>query len=286
MDRTNKHLHLLDKIKNLNVSLIENMSSDVMAMVTDCFDESLVKNVVYVGKTNMEQRKIIKKIKDDYKHWKEETDFMWRNSMYETYPKHIEDLQLDIECGIFITPKNDNKESDDPISNNHITKQIEAKIAEQDAEIKELQEKKLGEITQKEFNEIFYSEKNNEAKGKEDIHTTTNSDNKLKSRIKELEEEIADLEKRVGIDAPKAALLVRIVLSNYGGLPPNRENAWPIITNLWGVKESNAKKRLRESVKEETVEVLASIFKDVSPKIERFIREEGGKIIVQQKNKC
>lgn len=103
MDRTNKHLHLLDKIKNLNVSLIENMSSDVMAMVTDCFDESLVRNVVYVGKTNMEQRKIIKKIKDDYKHWKEETDFMWRNSMSETYPKHIEDLQLDIECGMLVT---------------------------------------------------------------------------------------------------------------------------------------------------------------------------------------
>lgn len=277
------HLKLLDRIKLLNFSRIMAMSPDVMAMLTDGFDESLVRNVVYIGPTNMAQCDIIKKIKDDYKHWKEETDFMWRNSMYETYPKYIEDLQLDIECGIFITPKNDNKESDDPISNNHITKQIEAKIAEQDAEIKELQEKKLGEITQEEFNEIFYSEKNNEAKGKEDIHTTTNSDNKLKSRIKELEEEIADLEKRVGIDAPKAALLVRIVLSNYGGLPTNRENAWPIITNLWGVKDSHAKKRLRESVKKETVEALASLFKEVSPKIERFIRKEGERIIADQR---
>lgn len=231
----------------------------------------------------MEQCKIIKKIKDDYKHWKEETDFMWRNSMYETYPKHIEDLQLDIECGIFITPKNDNKESDDPISNNHITKQIEAKIAEQDAEIKELQEKSLEGITQEDFDAIFYPEKIKGAKGKENTHTDTTCDNKLESRIKELEEEIADLEKRVGIDAPKAALLVRIVLSNYGGLPPNRENAWPIITNLWGVKDSHAKKRLRESVKKETVEALASLFKEVSPKIERFIRKEGERIIADQR---
>lgn len=59
------HLHLLDRIKNLSVSIIENMSSDAMAMITDGFDESLVRNVLYVGKTNREQRKIIRCIKDN-----------------------------------------------------------------------------------------------------------------------------------------------------------------------------------------------------------------------------
>lgn len=121
---------------------------------------------------------------------------------------------------------------------------------------------------------------------KEKLSKVNTTINQLRNQIMELEDEIADLEKREGIDAPKAALLVRIVLSNYGGLPNNRENAWPIMANLWGCSEINAKKRLREKVKENTVETLASLFESVSPKIKKLILDEGKKIIAQQDNKC
>ncbi len=121
---------------------------------------------------------------------------------------------------------------------------------------------------------------------KEKLSKVNTTINQLRNQIMELEDEIADLEKREGIDAPKAALLVRIVLSNYGGLPNNRENAWPIMANLWGCSEINAKKRLREKVKENTVETLASLFESVSPKIKKLILDEGEKIIAQQDNKC
>lgn len=80
------------------------MSSDAMAMITDGFDESLVRNVLYVGKTNREQRKIIKCIKDNYKSCKKATDMFWGTLAYpETYPDFILELQMDIECGMVVT---------------------------------------------------------------------------------------------------------------------------------------------------------------------------------------
>ena len=103
---SNKHLHLLDRIKNLNVSLIENMSPDVMAMMTDRFDESLVRNVLYVGKTNSEQRKIIRCVKNNYKSWRGSTDALriWgKLPSLEVYPNFLLEMQMDIECGMVVT---------------------------------------------------------------------------------------------------------------------------------------------------------------------------------------
>lgn len=108
----NNHLHLLDRIKNLNVSLIKNMSPDVMVMMTDRFNESLVRNVLYVGKTNGEQREIINYIKDKYKHWKKGTDMLWGMlANPETYPDFILELQMDIECGMVVTVEGSVSES-------------------------------------------------------------------------------------------------------------------------------------------------------------------------------
>lgn len=101
---SNNHLYLLDRIKNLNVSLIKDMSSDVMLMMTDGYDESLVRNVLCVGKTNDEQRKIVKYIKEKYKCWKKDTEMLWGTPANpEKYPKFILAMQMDIECGLVIT---------------------------------------------------------------------------------------------------------------------------------------------------------------------------------------
>ena len=119
--------------------------------------------------------------------------------------------------------------------------------------------------------------------GKEEIEAQRKEVEELREEVELLNKEIADMEKRVGIDAPKAALLVRIACSKVGGLPPNRENAWPLISNLWGSSETNARKRLKEAVKMSTVEALAKQFDGVSPKIAKIIEEEGEKIIENQK---
>ena len=124
-----------------------------------------------------------------------------------------------------------------------------------------------------------------ESPANEDANNNLKEDiDKLKQEKEGLEGEIEDLEKRKGIDSCKAALLVRIALSKVGGLPPNRENAWPLITNIWGSSMSLSQRRLKESVKEDTIESLAILFDSVSPKIANIIREEGERILNTQKN--
>ena len=124
-----------------------------------------------------------------------------------------------------------------------------------------------------------------ESPANEDANNNLKEDiDKLKQENEGLEREIEDLEKRKGIGTRKAALLVRIALSNVGGLPPNRENAWPLITNIWGSSMSLSQRRLKESVKEYTIESLAILFDSVSPKIANIIREEGERILNTQKN--
>lgn len=124
-----------------------------------------------------------------------------------------------------------------------------------------------------------------ESPANEDTNNNLKEDiDKLKQENEGLEREIEDLEKRKGIDSCKAALLVRIALSKVGGLPTNRENAWPLITNIWGSSMSLSQRRLKESVKEDTIESLAILFDSVSPKIANIIREEGERILNTQKN--
>lgn len=177
MDKTKKHLNLLYRIKNLNVSLIENMSSDVMANLTDYFEESLVRNVVCVGTTNTQQRIIIKKIKGDYKHWKEKTDILWKNALFETYPRYMENLQLDIECGNVVTERGVFRED-----RAKLTISLISPTAKPVGTINETIEKIPQEIPQSE-NKI------EKKKAERETHTDTTCDNKLESRIKELVEE-------------------------------------------------------------------------------------------------
>ena len=103
---------LLERIKNLDVQTIENISPEVMARLTNNFDEQLVKNMLYTSTTNSGQRKIIRKIKNSYKLWKKDTDMLWgAMPQLEVYPDFIEELQLDIECGGIVTPNGIEHES-------------------------------------------------------------------------------------------------------------------------------------------------------------------------------
>lgn len=268
------HLYLLDRIKKLTVCTIERMSPETMRRVTDGFDESLVKNVVYIGTTNNEQRRIINAVKEKYNVWNKSNNFLW----IEKYPEFIEELQMDIECGIVVTV--DSSFSDLEFT----TKQ---KAEKKNNDITDEKDKLISELRQEVArikNEFEQYKKKNTEEGVSSKATAAEEVKTLKEKVHTLEEDISDMESRGGIDAPKAALLVRIACSNLGGLPNNREKAWPLVSNLWGCKESIARRRLKESVKETTVEALARLFDEVSPKIAGIIREEGKKIIEKQKN--
>lgn len=97
---------LLERIKKLDEQIIEKMSPDVMARLTNNFDELLVRNLLYSATTNHQQRKLIKKIRENYRLWKKDTDMMWGSlPQLQTYPEFLEDLKMDIECGMVINEK-------------------------------------------------------------------------------------------------------------------------------------------------------------------------------------
>ena len=99
---------LLKRIEGTTASIVENMSFEAMAMLTDGFEEELVRLLLLRGGTSLyDQRKIFFHIKDNYKKWKNDTDILWSVQLpwNEVYPDYMNDLQLDIECGMIITPE-------------------------------------------------------------------------------------------------------------------------------------------------------------------------------------
>ena len=148
---------------------------------------------------------------------------------------------------------------------------VELMMKEKDAQISSL-EKQLADFKETE------NKKSNEQPSAHSADIAA-----LQEENHHLKEEIADMETRQGIDAPKAALLVRIACTKLGGLPGKRENAWPLIANLWGASESISRRRLKEAIKEDTIEDLAKLFDTVSPKIAKIIREEGNTMLTNQK---
>ena len=98
------HEELLERINNLNVSLIEDMSSDSLALLTEGFSEPLVRAIMCRTQDNYEQKKIFTKIKSSYKRWKKDTDFLWGPMpQMEVYPDYMDKMQLDVESGMIIT---------------------------------------------------------------------------------------------------------------------------------------------------------------------------------------
>ena len=98
------HEELLGRIKNLNVSLVEDMSSDTLAMLTERFSETLVRAIMCRTQDNHTQKKIFTKIKSSYKSWKKATNVMWGTMPnMEVYPDWMDKMQLDVECGMIIT---------------------------------------------------------------------------------------------------------------------------------------------------------------------------------------
>ena len=104
--------------------------------------------------------------------------------------------------------------------------------------------------------------------------TTDKTIEQYKKEIKDLNEELESIKKQDGkVSSKQAAILTLTACYHGGGLPNNRENLYPILTELFGVGESLAKRRLREGIKQEEAEKLAKYFVEVAPKIARIIIE-------------
>ena len=107
MKNNKDYSHLLDRIRRLDTTRIENMSPEVIANLTDGFIEPLIREMLYTETMNHGQRRIIRALKIAYKKWKMDTDQFWGNPPLfpERYPQYLEELQMDIECGFVVTAK-------------------------------------------------------------------------------------------------------------------------------------------------------------------------------------
>lgn len=110
MESNKDYSHLLERIKRLNTTIIEEMSPDVMANLTDGFEEQLVREMLYTTRINNAQRRIIKAVKAAYKSWMEDRHKdhpAWDKIqfLYKSCPQYMDELQMDIECGCVVTAK-------------------------------------------------------------------------------------------------------------------------------------------------------------------------------------
>ncbi len=212
---------LLKRIKNVDYLTITKMSYEVIAQLTQDFKSLMVKELLKRGQTNEQQRAIIKAIKWSYKEWNKNENGVWSDfpGVFK-YPKFLEELQVDIECGFMIT---DEKEADD----------FEKKIADY---------MERHTMTKEDIDDAIF-EAENKAMTKEDIdeaiseaeNNTDESSEKiaaLEERIKELEEENERLKKQPTVDNTDEEFVEKKWISCFDTFLDYRLNAEAIAEKL------------------------------------------------------
>ena len=211
------------------------------------FEERSVRDIVKAfGSTEEEKHNVVDLLR--------QASHGFYTAGYNDYPEKVDKLLDDIDKEIFLDFNPDN----------------EREIKEEDkAELIIPIDPEPYEARIKELEEEIEKLKSENKELKEQQPSADNHD-----EIDELKEEIANLKKETGkLSSKEAAILTITACYHAGGLPPNRENLYPILTNLFGVGESLAKRRLREGVNKKSAEALAKCFDEVSPVIARTLRE-------------
>lgn len=173
---------------------------------------------------------------------------------FNDYPEKVDKMLNDIDKEIFLEFNPNAEQEITGEEKSEMTTPID--LAKYEAQIKELK-KEVERLTS-----------DNKKQKKQQTSTADHDE------IDELKEEIEYLKTETGkLTSKEAAILTITACYHAGGLPPNRENLYPILTNLFGVGEALAKRRLREGINEKGAEALAKCFDEVSPMIARTLRE-------------
>lgn len=148
---TEKQIELLHRINTLKYETIKGMSPDGLSRLTSEFHEPLVNALICKVTTNELQRELFRFIKNSYEQWMMLYYPFWKTIIGNSnkYPDYMNDMQLDIECGMVISKKGsyfppitvqDNGEQKDSTTN----ASSESKIKELEEELESYKEKKKG----------------------------------------------------------------------------------------------------------------------------------------------
>jgi FtsZ-binding cell division protein ZapB len=286
------HEDLLERIKRLDVEIIEEMSPEVMARLTHNFEELLVRHLLYTATTNSEQRKLIKLIKNGYKSWKGDTPIhLGSLSPFIAVPEYMNDLQMDIECGNVITEKGTFSENSARLKVSLIPMGIGSSKPLQKLSSSALQtdEGKKAATNQSGLTDQSYIEslnkqlaelktENASLKAKNDALENQSELDEARRTIKELREE-ADHWKdelaaykernqnRSGINRLQTAHFGLIVAPLLGINVTNKKELAPMLSKLFGWGKRSMEQQLCNYVSKEDEMEVAKIFGDLSPEL-------------------
>lgn len=228
---------------------------------TNYLDERSVRNIVETfGKTEEEKNNVVSMIE-------QAADIYYRWDASGGFPEEVDKLFRDLEEEL---SRQYNHEPTQALSGNETeeTKKHDVDLFVYEVRIKELEE------------EIEKLKSENKEQ-KEQQPPTDDHD-----EIDDLKEEIAYLKQNTSkLTSKEAAILTITACYHAGGLPSNRKQLHPILTNLFGVGEKLAIRRLGEGINEEGAEALAKCFDNVSPTIARTLREMPEKLKNKKKKR-
>ena len=154
------HDELARRIEKMEMSTLKRMNYTNTYKLTDGFSEDLVRKIITKSKSNAGQCELIKVIMEKYDEWKGKTDISWDivvPGSRKIFPKYIEDMYFNIDCGEIIEEEPQMIGSWDEIPNDSndlylpydvddeqmiqdIYNQLEASIAELEAENADLKQ--------------------------------------------------------------------------------------------------------------------------------------------------
>jgi hypothetical protein len=162
------HEELKERIMNMDLGKLENMSPHNVAKLTDDFCEELIKFILIQSGSNPSQHNVMNILMLKYGEWRTEIgDILWDSPLFpRKYPEYMANLQFDIECGKTITDegceehKLDDKIIEEPLPTNERISVLEnenhrlrSKIEELSHSINEQLDVKL----EKENDDILYN---------------------------------------------------------------------------------------------------------------------------------
>lgn len=299
------HLHLSDRIKKLDIATIEKMSPEVMAMLTDSFNESLVRKVLYIGTTNPEQRRIIRAVKGAYKYCRKDDPYWGNPPLFpETYPQYLEEFQMDIECGLVVTPEGTIDDFGNKVLKTLTSSTTNTMLGVLDTIQKSGQTGKDENMDNKEHEEEEIDDASHTPRAIASDNDDSETLKGAQTRIKELEEEVGNLKALIDDYSarfdPKAlrkkemyamtgkqhVIFVLAVLASHDKLPNSRKTMSFLMSFIASRSESTMEDYLGDAISKDECDDLATIFDhEKQPFLAKIIRELPEKLGIDKRKK-
>lgn len=229
---------LLDRIHILTPAQIRDLSDKAMEMITNSYEESLIRELIYQGKSNASQRIIVARIMEAF-------DKYYNHLFLVDRPDFLDYIQLDLECGMVYTEtgvKNEN-ETEGAVKENKIPTTLQEKVHNIDNIKKE----------------------NEELKAKIAA---------LEEQLAEIEKKKKGISP--GINQAQAALFGLSLANAFDFKYSNmKKDLAPVIHKLFGWGKSKIAYYLSTPCEKEEKEELANLFKDLCPHLYDVIMNKG-----------